>query len=92
MGLKHRDTESTEKGEESQEERRGEEMQKEKRGDGRAERKAGGCSKGSVFVPFRAGRVSTEADGCVCEAATRGRSRKRKSSDRLRHDTEPLRD
>jgi hypothetical protein len=67
-------------------------MQKEKRGDGRAERKAGGCSKGSVFVPFRAGRVSTEADGCVCESTTRSRSRKRKSSDRLRHDTEPLRD
>jgi hypothetical protein len=28
----------------------------------------------------------------VCEATTRGLSRKRKSSDRLRHDTEPLRD
>jgi len=42
-------------------------MQKEKRGDGRAERgetggprgKAEGWAKGSVVVPFRAGREST---------------------------------
>ena len=82
-------------------------MQKGQRGDGRPRRgETGGreegrregreesrrWAKGSVFVPFRAGNASAEADGCVCESATRGRARKRKSSDRLRHDTEPLRD
>ena len=64
----------------------------EKRADGGLRGKPGGCSKGSLFVPFRAGNATAEADGCVCEATTGSRSRKRKSSDRLRHDTEPLRD
>ena len=65
-GLKHGDIETQRHGEHREErgkprgeERGRKEMQKEKRGDGRAERKTGGCSKGYVFVPFRAGRENT---------------------------------